>query len=242
MMEMEDFNFAEMMAKIVMDAGRKKARRDASQQAVARVVDRVDRFKGDEDPKILTAYNAEMTKWGVDEATRLEYFCRVVAVSMHEEVKELRKVHESWESFEEALLEAYGYAKPEWLCRQHEKKRSATTRPASGGDESVVCDYALPPEESSPCNGLDEFNLEALIREVYEIVKAQIEAEEGFTKEVGSRDSEGAEEDTSLRTEDGAYKEAGRTYGGDMREGAERATLSYYGKGTGWRRPGTTKR
>ena len=95
----------------------------------------------------------------------------------------------------------------------------------------MVCDYALPPEESSPCNGLDEFNLEALIREVYEIVKAQIEAEEGFTKEVGSRDSEGAEEDTSLRTEDGAYKEAGRTYGGDMREGAERATLLSCGKG-----------
>ena len=46
------------------------------------------------------------------EATRLEYICRVVAVSMHEEVKELRKAHESWESFEEALLEVYEYAKP----------------------------------------------------------------------------------------------------------------------------------
>ena len=45
-------------------------------------------------------------------------------------------------------MEAYGYAKPEWVCRQHEEKRSATTRPASGGEERVASDYALPPEES----------------------------------------------------------------------------------------------
>ena len=127
------------------------------------------------------------------------------------------------------------WTKLEWLFRQHDEKRS-------GGKEKVTGDYTLLPEESLARDGLEELDLEALIREAYEIVKAQIEAEEGFTKEVGSRDSEGAEEDTSLRTEDGAYKEAGRTYGGDMREGAERATLSYYGKGTGWRRPGTTKR
>ena len=43
----------------------------------------------------MRAYNAEMTKRGVDEATRLEYFCRVVAVSMHEKVKELPEAHES---------------------------------------------------------------------------------------------------------------------------------------------------
>ena len=72
-----------MMAKIVMDAGRKKARRDAAQQAVERVVGRVGRFNGDEVPEFLRAYNADMTKWGVDEATRMEYFCRAVAVSTH---------------------------------------------------------------------------------------------------------------------------------------------------------------
>ena len=34
----EDFDFAEMMAKIVMDVKRKKARRDAAQQAVERFI------------------------------------------------------------------------------------------------------------------------------------------------------------------------------------------------------------
>ena len=67
---------------------------------------------------------------------------------MHKEVKELREAHESWESFEGALLEAYGYTKPEWVCRQLKEKRSATTRPASGGEERVASGYALPPEES----------------------------------------------------------------------------------------------
>ena len=49
---MEDFGFAEMMVKIVMDAGRKKARRDAAQQAVERVVERVGRFNGEEVPNV----------------------------------------------------------------------------------------------------------------------------------------------------------------------------------------------
>ena len=73
MMEMEDFDFAEMM----------EARRDVAQQAVERVVDRVVRFNVEKVPKNFRAYNAEMTEWGVHEATRLKYFCQVVAVSTH---------------------------------------------------------------------------------------------------------------------------------------------------------------
>ena len=70
------------------------------------MVGRVSWFNVDKIPIFLRAYNVEMTKWGMEEATRMEYFCRVVAVSMHKEVKELREAHESWESFEGALLEA----------------------------------------------------------------------------------------------------------------------------------------
>mgnify|MGYP000167333026 CR=1 FL=1 len=77
------------------------------------MVGRVGRFNGDEVPKILRVYNAEMTKWGTDEAMRLEYFCQLVAVSMYEELKELQEPHESLESFEGALLGAYRYAKLE---------------------------------------------------------------------------------------------------------------------------------
>ena len=91
----------------------------------------------------------------------------------------------------------------------------------------MASDYALPSEESSTCNGLEEFDLEALVREAYEIVKAQIKAEEGFVKELGPRGSEDAEEDASLHTEDGPYAEAERErYIGTMGEGVERATLS----------------
>ena len=88
-MEDGDFEFAEMMAKIVMDVERKKARRDAAQQAVERVVGRVGRFSGDDVPNILEAYKDEMTERGVDEEMRLDYFCRVANVSTHEEVKRL---------------------------------------------------------------------------------------------------------------------------------------------------------
>mgnify|MGYP000409131333 CR=1 FL=1 len=44
-----------------------------------------------------------------------------------------------------------------------------------------------------------------------------------------NRGSKDAEEETSLCTKDGAYVEAGRAQGGDMREGAEQATLSSWG-------------
>ena len=55
-MEYGDFDYEEMMAKIVIDVERKKARRDAAQQAVERVVDLVGRFNGKGVPKFLRAY------------------------------------------------------------------------------------------------------------------------------------------------------------------------------------------
>jgi hypothetical protein len=110
---MEDFDFEEMAAKIMMEAERKMARRDAAQQAVKRVVGRAGRFNEDSVPSFLEAYNSEMDARGVENTLRLEYFCRVVADPIHAEIMELRNAHGSWESFEGALLEACGHAKPE---------------------------------------------------------------------------------------------------------------------------------
>ena len=106
-MESEDDDLAEMVAEVVLESARVVMRREAAQQAVERVVERVGRFNGDKVPSYLEAYNAEMEERGVDEALRLEFFCRVVAVRMHAEVKELREAHSSWEAFEEVLLKAY---------------------------------------------------------------------------------------------------------------------------------------
>jgi hypothetical protein len=201
----------------------------------------------------LEAYNGEMDARGVQDALRLECFCRVVADPIYAEVKELRNAHGSWESFEGALLEACGYAKPEgsgrrefdrWVasarrhqnvmdafqefercfsqlseserisvgadkvrlflkmvyheermdilfelqdddgahglteewsevecvCRQHDATRSTMERPKSGGEEKAMSGYAVPPEESSTRAGSEELDLEALIRDVCELV------------------------------------------------------------------------
>ena len=86
----------------------------------------------------------------------------------------------------------------------------------------MVSDYASPlTEESSSQDGSVELDIEALIEEAYELVKAQIKAEERSTIETGPRGLEDAEEDASPCVEHGAYVEAGRAYDGDMREGAE---------------------
>jgi hypothetical protein len=74
----------------------------------------------------LEAYNGEIDARGVDDALRLEYFCRVVADPIHAEVKELRNAHGSWESFEGALLEACGYAKPQGRGRREFDRWVAT--------------------------------------------------------------------------------------------------------------------
>ena len=124
----EDFDFTEMIAMVMMEAERKMVKREAAQRAVKRVVDRVGRFNGDDVPRFLEAYNAEMMKEGVDGAMRLECFRRVAAVSVHKEVTELREAHESWESFEGALLEAYGHAEPEGRGQQEFERWVASAR------------------------------------------------------------------------------------------------------------------
>ena len=83
------------------------------------MVNRVRRFNGDKVPSYLEAYNAKMVARDVDEALRLDFFCRVVAVQMHSEVRELRKAHNLWEAFEEALLEAYRGERPKGQVRHN---------------------------------------------------------------------------------------------------------------------------
>ena len=118
----------------------------------------------------------------------------------------------------------------EWVCREHDARRSATTWPASGREERAASDYALPPQESS--TQIRELDLEALLREEYKIVETQIEAEEGLIAESDPSGSEDAEEGASSHMEDGAYAEAEREwYIGTTGEGAERTTLSTCGRG-----------
>ena len=69
----------------------------------------VNHFNEDNVPNVLKAYKAKMSHQEVNEPMRLQCFLRVVGVSMYEEVKRLQKAHDSWESFEEALLEMYDY-------------------------------------------------------------------------------------------------------------------------------------
>ena len=99
-MESEDDGFVEMMAEVVLKFRRVVMRREAAQRAIERVVERVGRFNGDKVPFYLEIYNAELEAQGIDEALRLEFFCRVVADRMHAEVKGLREAHNSWEAFE----------------------------------------------------------------------------------------------------------------------------------------------
>ena len=109
---MDEEYLMEAMSKMIMEYSREGKRRDAAQQVVESVVERVGYFDGGIVQNFLDTYNAEMDSRGVNEAMRLEYFCRVVAEPNYKEVKELQEAHDSWVTFKEALLEAYGYERP----------------------------------------------------------------------------------------------------------------------------------
>ena len=68
------------------------------------------------------------------------------------------------------------------VCRQHDKESvgilSATTWPRRDDRKGTICDDVLPPkEESLRRKGWMVHNMEALVREAYESLKLQVEAE-----------------------------------------------------------------
>ena len=78
-MEFEDDDFAQIVAEAVREFGRVTAERKVAQRAFESMVERVGLFNGDKVPFYLEAYNAEVEVQGVNDALRLEFFCRVVA-------------------------------------------------------------------------------------------------------------------------------------------------------------------
>ena len=78
-MELEEEEFAQILAEVVSEFGRVTEKREATQQAIECVVERVVRFNGDKVPIYMEAYNAEMDVRSVNDALRLEFFCRVMA-------------------------------------------------------------------------------------------------------------------------------------------------------------------
>ena len=59
-MELEDDDFVQIMAEVVMEFGRVSMRQETAQQVVECEVERVSRFNGDKVPFYMEAYNAEM--------------------------------------------------------------------------------------------------------------------------------------------------------------------------------------
>ena len=107
------------MTKRMMEFLREGKRRNEAQQVVERVVERMSYFNGAEVHNFLEVYNGEMDSRGVDEAMRREYFFRVVAQPILKDVKKLLESHDSWVTFEKALLEAYGCRIPVYNGRIH---------------------------------------------------------------------------------------------------------------------------
>ena len=64
-------------------------RREATQQEVRCVVERVSCFNRDKVPFYLEVYNTEIEARGIDGTLRLDFFCGVVTVGIHAEVNEL---------------------------------------------------------------------------------------------------------------------------------------------------------
>ena len=69
-MELGEDGFARLFVDVVREFGRSATRREAAQQAVECVAERVDRSNGDKVPSYMQAYNEEIDARGIDDALR----------------------------------------------------------------------------------------------------------------------------------------------------------------------------
>ena len=102
-MELEEDGFTQLFVEAVREFGRATTRREAAQRAIECMAERVVHFNWHKVPAYMQAYNEEMDSRGVDDALRLEFFCRISTPRIYEDVKELGETLNSQEAFEEAL-------------------------------------------------------------------------------------------------------------------------------------------
>ena len=69
-MELEEDDIAQLVVEAVREFERATTRREAAQQAVECVAERVVRFNGDKVPSYMQAYNEEIDARGIDDALR----------------------------------------------------------------------------------------------------------------------------------------------------------------------------
>ena len=86
----------------------------------------------------LKVYNEEMDSRSVDEAMRLEYFCRVVDQPIFKAIKELQEAHDSWTTFERTLLEAYGYERSKGQDRHDFDQWVASAKNHQGATQAFL--------------------------------------------------------------------------------------------------------
>ena len=79
---------------------------------VQRLVQRNGQFNGKEVSGYLQDYKAEMLRYGISERLQVSSFNRVATDELQERIHEIRQQSPTWESFEEAIRDAYDFLKP----------------------------------------------------------------------------------------------------------------------------------
>ena len=131
------------------------------------------------------------------------------------------------------------WAEVERVCRRHDKRKmrilSTNSQPMKDDKKEFRCGNALPPkEESLKMEGSTVLDIKALIREAYENLKVQVDAEEKLEMESKLRQIVIKEEETSqqMHTNDAANAKAQVKYDDIVGESVEEATFSSSGETT----------
>ena len=77
--------------------------------AINRIVDDNGCFEGKDVPWCLEPYKIEMRKKGIPMERQVASFSRIVTSSLYSRVLELQEANLEWSSFEQSLLEEYGF-------------------------------------------------------------------------------------------------------------------------------------
>ena len=81
-------------------------------KVVQRLVQQNGEFDGKEVSRYLRDYKAEMLRYGISERLQVIYFNRVATDELQESIHEIQQQNPTWESFEEAIREAYDFLRP----------------------------------------------------------------------------------------------------------------------------------
>ena len=111
-------NLAQAMTRMIDQILQERDNVTSLDKAIERIVDAIGCFNGKEVTQYLKIYKTEMCKKGISQARLVTSSSRVATSSLYSQVLEIQVASQDWRTFEQALLEEYGFYDSSWIMKK----------------------------------------------------------------------------------------------------------------------------